>query len=687
MTSFTIVSQNISRSLLGGVRRGGNVAPLRIQVQACKPNLVVLSEVAEDVQFTGKNVFSGYKMTQYSRNVDRIRSGGVAVFVKNGTSLIENTVRNSRLGQYTVAAYEQKGTKIILAAVYGPSSPDAQESYDAYDELIQNIKEISQLVGSKLVICCGDFNLNFDKNRPIKPLTVRLFKQFIVEFELLDAGSGNKIPTWRRPHLPNSASRIDYNFYNKYFTLNNFTVRWTRFDHAMLTTELTYHHKQQRRSTLRDWSLASPLFQEHAPEIITNILIEHDVALRSKSVLEKTQFINGRSVSDFELDLQLVEPQEGITCSHILMIIIDRLQQLQRKVQNRLKFQRKNRLDNLSKQLSDLYLHVDRIGAQHDNYPEICEQIIEIKSQIKADSDHIEMASRMRISHFYQSSSGQNVAASFYVCKDRKGGGIKKLIQDWREIVDPCSIIEKLTDAYVSKVGIPFNPSMTLNDFLDKYDVELPRIDSNEYDFMGTEFTKEELKEVLQSSKKLSAPGPSGQGISLFKYIYKMIPHTFLRALNELSFVPGLIHNPKFSWMLHRNIVYIPKPGKVPNNLSSIRPLSLLETVYKLQTKILTNRMNEALQEVLYKNQHGFQKNKSIQSASLPVLEAIRDAELYGKSLQFISVDIQSAFDSIDPNIIFQVMRKENFSGIYVDAMANLTHRGTGRVSLEGEGG
>ena len=97
--------------------------------------------------------------------------------------------------------------------------------------------------------------------------------------------------------------------------------------------------------------------------------------------------------------------------------------------------------------------------------------------------------------------------------------------------------------------------------------------------------------------------------------------------------------------------------------------------------------MNEALQEVLYKNQHGFQKNKSIQSASLPVLEAIRDAELYGKSLQFISVDIQSAFDSIDPNIIFQVMRKENFSGIYVDAMANLTHRGTGRVSLEGEGG
>jgi hypothetical protein len=463
MTNLTIISQNISRSLLGGVRRGGNIAPLRIQVQACKPNFVVLSEVAEDEQFTGKNVFSGYKMSQYSRNFDRIRTGGVAVFVKNGTSLIENSVHNSRLGQYSVAAYEQKGTKIILAAVYGPSSPDPHESYEAYNKLTQNIREISQLVGSRLVLCCGDFNLNFDKNRPIKPLTVRLFKQFIAEYELLDAGAENKIPTWRRPHLPNSASRIDYSFYSRHFTLNNFTVKWTRFDHAMIITELSYQRKQQKRSILRDWSIASPLFQEHAPEIITNILLEHDVDLRSKSVQEKVQFINGRAPADFELDLQLLEPQEGITCSHILMIIIDKLQQLQRKVQNRLKYQRKNKLDNLSKRLFDLYNYVDRIGVQHDEYPEICERIVEIKSQIKADADHIEMASRMRISHFYQSSSGQNVAASFYVCKDKKGGGIKKLIQDQQEIVDPCIIIEKLTEAYVSKVGIPFNPSMTLN--------------------------------------------------------------------------------------------------------------------------------------------------------------------------------------------------------------------------------
>ena len=97
--------------------------------------------------------------------------------------------------------------------------------------------------------------------------------------------------------------------------------------------------------------------------------------------------------------------------------------------------------------------------------------------------------------------------------------------------------------------------------------------------------------------------------------------------------------------------------------------------------------MSGALEQVLYSNQHGFQRNKSIQSASFPIIEAINEAERNAKSLQLLSVDIQSAFDSIDPNCIFQVMTQEQFPSIFVEAMANLTSTGTGRVNLKGNTG
>ena len=70
--------------------------------------------------------------------------------------------------------------------------------------------------------------------------------------------------------------------------------------------------------------------------------------------------------------------------------------------------------------------------------------------------------------------------------------------------------------------------------------------------------------------------------------------------------MPGLINDVKFSYLLHRKIVYIPKPGKSGDRVANLRPLSLLETLYKIQTKILTMRMSGALDSVLYEHQHGF---------------------------------------------------------------------------------
>jgi hypothetical protein len=424
MTQLKIISQNISRSLMGDTRRGGNVAPLRIQVHFEKPSFIIISESCEGEQFTGNNVFQGYTLQQCSRNIDRPRTGGVLVFMKKGTGeLIAESVRKSNKGHYTAAVYHINSTKIIIAAVYGPSSHIEDDALEMYTELFQDIRDISQIFGTQMLYIGGDFNINLDKNRPNKPRTVRLVKQFINEFNLLDAGSDSKESTWRRPHLPNSASRIDFSLVSRHFKITQFSIKWGRFDHAQLTTSLTFDRYEGKPSVLKDWSLASAMFQEQAPGLIMDTLLNNDIFYRSASLDERNNFIGGRATNEVELEITVIEPQEGITHMHFIIILLEKLLHLQRKVQNKLKYSRKAALERLSKKLASLYNRIDNCVAGTPEFNEICEQIVEVKNKIKIDADNIEMANRLRITNFYQSSSGKNVAASYYICKESKSGG------------------------------------------------------------------------------------------------------------------------------------------------------------------------------------------------------------------------------------------------------------------------
>ncbi len=105
-------------------------------------------------------------------------------------------------------------------------------------------------------------------------------------------------------------------------------------------------------------------------------------------------------------------------------------------------------------------------------------------------------------------------------------------------------------------------------------------------------------------------------------------------------------------WLGERRIVFIPKSGKEGNRISNLRPLSLLETLYKIKTKILSERMAGIMEKVLYPNQHGFCRNRSIQTATVLILEAVHDAEKNGRSLQLLSIDLKAAFDTISPQVM-----------------------------------
>jgi hypothetical protein len=75
--------------------------------------------------------------------------------------------------------------------------------------------------------------------------------------------------------------------------------------------------------------------------------------------------------------------------------------------------------------------------------------------------------------------------------------------------------------------------------------------------------------------------------------------------------------------------------------------------MYKIKTRILNERMAGIMERILYPHQHGFCRNRSIQTATVPVLEAIYDAEKHGRPLQLLSIDLKSVFGTISPQTIY----------------------------------
>jgi hypothetical protein len=127
-------------------------------------------------------------------------------------------------------------------------------------------------------------------------------------------------------------------------------------------------------------------------------------------------------------------------------------------------------------------------------------------------------------------------------------------------------------------------------------------------------------------------------------------------ALNQLVFVPELLNDQDFHWIRHRKVVYIPK---IPPKLASpgdYRPLSKLEVLYKIPSRILSARLSRVLPTIIGSYQHGFMAQRGIQELSLLATHLIQDAVHYQKPLQLVSFDMEKAFDRVGHHIIVQAL-------------------------------
>lgn len=170
-------------------------------------------------------------------------------------------------------------------------------------------------------------------------------------------------------------------------------------------------------------------------------------------------------------------------------------------------------------------------------------------------------------------------------------------------------------------------------------------------------FTQQEIGSVIKEMPSEKAPGPDGFIGLFYKRCWDIIKDDLTEAI--ASFYSH--RTAKLNLVNEANVVLLPK-NQMAATILDYRPISLINSVAKIITKLLTNRLAPHLNELVSHSQNAFIKKRCIHDNFLYAQRVIQLLHRKKKLAFFIKLDISKAFDSIGWSFLLEVMQALGFS-------------------------
>lgn len=191
-------------------------------------------------------------------------------------------------------------------------------------------------------------------------------------------------------------------------------------------------------------------------------------------------------------------------------------------------------------------------------------------------------------------------------------------------------------------------------------------------------FAKEEIDEVIKHLPSDKSTGPDGFNTDFVKACWPIIKEDFYELC--FAFQAGEITLQSINGSY---ISMIPKIDN-PETVSDFRPISLLNISIKVITKLLANRLQKHIVDIVHKNQYGFIKSRTIQDCLAWAYEYIHICQKSRKEIVVMKLDFEKAFDKIEHKAMLQIMERKGFSYGWLSWMKQIFSSGTSAVLLNG---
>jgi hypothetical protein len=118
--------------------------------------------------------------------------------------------------------------------------------------------------------------------------------------------------------------------------------------------------------------------------------------------------------------------------------------------------------------------------------------------------------------------------------------------------------------------------------------------------------------------------------------------------------------------------------------INDFRPISFINCLTKIITKILGSRLQQDIIPLVHLNQYGFIKTRIIQDCLVWAFECIHQCHHSRREIVILKLDFTKAFDTIEHTTIIQMMQQLGFSAKWAAWVHQILSSATTSVLLNG---
>ena len=190
------------------------------------------------------------------------------------------------------------------------------------------------------------------------------------------------------------------------------------------------------------------------------------------------------------------------------------------------------------------------------------------------------------------------------------------------------------------------------------------------------------LDEVTTALKQL--PAGKAPGVD-------SIPAEFYQAMWEdidtdiFSFVSESIHAAHIEADLNVSKIALLPKSEDRSRVQNFRPISLLNTLYKIVAKVYANRMKPLLHHWILPSQTGFVPNRCILDNIFLAFEAIEWTLENNQELSMLLLDFEKAYDRVNWIFLKHTMTRMGFHPTWIKQVMSLNENAAAAVIVNGE--
>ncbi|XP_042950095.1 uncharacterized protein LOC122282210 [Carya illinoinensis] len=238
------------------------------------------------------------------------------------------------------------------------------------------------------------------------------------------------------------------------------------------------------------------------------------------------------------------------------------------------------------------------------------------------------------------------------------------------------NIIESTFINYFESIYASTNPSFPEN----LENLFVSQISGEENDILIAIPSDDEILGALKQIPNNKAPGPDGMTGLFFKHYWHIIKQDVIAAVQNFFRSGRLLKQ-----INHTHIALIPKNAS-PSTPQHYRPISLTNVIYKLITKILANRLKNILPSIISPFQTAFVSGRNIKENSIIAHEMFHHLKNHRgkKGKMALKLDMEKAFDYIEWNFLFAVLKVLGFSSTWINLIKECITTATFSILING---